>query len=132
LRAQRDAFVNDLATAQISIMVDLATRTDSFTRDEAYRMANQLFSELLGSPAITHVKALIEEYKAIGEGGLHTGAAWKAARFSRDQSILTRLQRFCRTFAEKQAAQEIKSKPKLTFLREILYDVLLARQIIIL
>ena len=87
LVAQRNAFVQELLLAEVAVTRNLTQETQAFTEDEAHRIANQIFNDLVGLSAVKHVDALIKEYKAVNAAGIDSSAGFKAERMSKDPEI---------------------------------------------
>jgi hypothetical protein len=81
ITAQRCAFVDDLLAAQVSITRNLVQEIVTYSREEVHKIANQFFNDLIGPPALAHIKALLAEYNDNNEG-LTSAASSKASLLS--------------------------------------------------
>lgn len=72
---QRAAFVQELVSSRIQIKKDHRQEIHGFTLEEAHRMANSIYHELLGLPAVKHVATIIKEYTSANAGGIDASAS---------------------------------------------------------
>ncbi|KAH8765308.1 hypothetical protein F5882DRAFT_383191 [Hyaloscypha sp. PMI_1271] len=129
---QRAAFVQELVASRIQIQKDLKQEIRGFTLEEAHRMANSIYHELLGLPAVKHVATIIKEYISVNEAGIDSSAGARAKKLASDPSVPEVLRAACNIFAEQQQLDLLGShntKPKLTALHHTVTDLVLHRRI---
>ena len=95
-------------------------------------MANSIYHELLGLPAVKHVATIIKEYISVNEAGIDSSAGARAKKLASDPSVPEVLRAACNIFAEQQQLDLLEShntKPKLTALHHTVTDLILYRRI---
>ena len=110
-------------------MKNLVQETHTFAKDEAHRIANQIFNDLVGISAVKHIDILLREYKTKNAAGLDSSAGAKAEQLSVDACIPSSLRNFLAAFATHQKIRFKRSKPKWTTLHETIVDLKLYRRI---
>jgi hypothetical protein len=92
-------------------------------------MANSIYHELLGLPAVKYVDTIIKEYTSANAGGINSSAGARVKKLACNPSVPEVLRAACNAFADQQQLEIRRTKPKLTELQHTITDLVLHRRI---